>query len=371
MFSKLFGKSNKKNDDDDDDDDTTILYTMPGEDEVLHEATWLQWPHNYGTTKYDRNRKRLERYEESYILMVQELCKSDERVRIIVYDEESLNRLRPILEQRIGTSNMKQIDMYVMKYDDVWIRDNGPIFVYDKRNANRLCITNWEFNGWGKKVDDYKLSNEIPKLVGAALSMNVIDIPENFVHEGGSVEIDVTGGTLLGKKSSILNSNRNPGWNIEDVEYYYRKYLGVTNFIWLDGKKGGSDITDDHIDGTARFANGDTIVTYYRDDFVNKKEYDILKESKNANGQHYKIVHLPITSKKLSGYGDYGFYINYYVGNTVVLVPSFNDPNDTKAQDVLSKVYPTRRVVGIPMIEILKDGGMIHCITQQQPISKV
>ena len=111
----------------------------------------------------------------------------------------------------------------------------------------------------------------------------------------------------MAKKSSILNRNRNRRWTQADAEAYFRKYLGVTNFIWLDGTK-NYDITDDHIDGTARFANGDTIVTHYRSDFWVRSEYDVLKAAKDVNGKTYKIVHLPLTKFKVPGVWDYGIY---------------------------------------------------------------
>ena len=58
-----------------------------------------------------------------------------------------------------------------------------------------------------------------------------------MVNEGGSIELDGKG-TLMAKQSSILNNNRNPGWSRDDTEVYFRYFLGVTNFIWLDGAKG-------------------------------------------------------------------------------------------------------------------------------------
>lgn len=140
----------------------------------------------------------------------------------------------------------------------------------------------------------------------------------------------------------------------------------VTNFIWLDGTP-GLDITDDHIDGTARFANGNTIVTFFRDDFEDPREYDRLKQATNVQGQPYKMVHLPLTKRKVVN-RDYGYYINYYVGNKVVLAPSFDDPSDEEAKNILQALYGDRRMVMIPMTEVLKDGGMMHCVTQQQPL---
>ena len=172
----------------------------------------------------------------------------------------------------------------------------------------------------------------------------------------------------MAKRSSILNNNRNPGASQAEVESYFRRYLGVTNFVWLDGTP-GLEITDDHIDGTARFANGDTIVTFYRDDFIDPSEYDILEAATDADGNTYNIVHLPITRNKVPGIGDYGIYINYYVGNDVVILPAFDDPNDLEAKRTLKGLYPGKKVVLIDFTELYKDGGLVHCVTMQQPVS--
>jgi agmatine deiminase len=339
--------------------DPTASFTMPHEEHV-HEGTWLQWPHDYG---WDPD--HVSRYEDSWVRMAVALH-TGEMVHIIVYDDAERTRVERLLRDD-HQLDMRHVDFYVWPTDDVWARDNGPIFVFDNRHDDNdngaLCIANFVFNGWGGKAD-YYYNNYIPLKIGHALQLPVIDIP--MVHEGGSVEVDGRG-TLMAKRSSILNANRNAGWTQIDAERYFRHYLGVTNFIWLDGKKGGSDITDDHIDGTARFANGDTIVTYYEQDFVNPTEYNILRKAVDVNGQPYQMVHLPVTTKKIQPVGDYGIYINFYVGNDVVLIPSYDDPNDVVAADQLQRLYPARQIVSIPSTEVFCDGGMMHCVTQQQP----
>jgi agmatine deiminase len=331
--------------------DPDNVYTMPAEEEP-HEGTWLQWPHDYGW-----DNRHVERLEESWIQITQALH-NGERVHIIVYDLDEEQRVKSVLENR--GAEMSQLDFYAWPTDDVWVRDNGPIFVFDQEQ--RLRIENWKFNGWGDKTDTW-FDNYIPIQVGNSLNLPVTPVP--MVFEGGSIEVDGRG-TLMAKRSSILNNNRNPGWTQSDAEAYFRRYLGVTNFVWLDGIKEG-DITDDHIDGTARFANGDTIITYFRLDFPRRSEYDALKNAKDADGKSYEMVHLPITTRKIAGVGDYGFYMNYYVGNEVVVIPSFDDPNDDVAAATLQSLYPNRKVVSVNMVELYKDGGMVHCVTQQQP----
>lgn len=365
--SIMFWKGNKGRGGGADSATTTIVppipdphrtFVMPSE-EAPHEGTWLQWPHNRTTGHGSgKDSDLIGRYEGSWIQMTMALH-TDERVHIIVYDDVYRERVRQVLVK--AGCDMDQIDFYVHKTDDVWIRDNGPIFVFDERN--RLHITDWGFNGHGGRYD-YKLSNDIPKLLAQDLNVPVTSIP--MINEGGSIEVDGDG-TLMAKRSSILNKNRNRGWKQEDAEAYFRRYLGVTNFIWLDGQA-GIDITDDHIDGTARFAHNNTIVTFAREDFLNRREYDELKKATNAHGMPYTIVHLPLTRRKVVN-GEYGSYINYYAGNKVVLMPSFDDPSDEEARNTLQALYGVdRTVVMVPMKEVMRDGGMVHCVTQQQPL---
>lgn len=332
-------------------------FTFPAEEEP-HEGTWLQWPHNRSPSR--KGDDILQRFEPAWIQMTKALH-TGEKVHVIVYDEVYKERVQQLLQEEAGC-DMSQIDFFVHPTDHVWCRDNGPIFVRDHdKDDDQLHILDWGFNGWGRK-DDYKLSNEIPKLIAHDLGMPYTTIP--MVNEGGSIEVDGLG-TLMAKKSSILNRNRNKGWTQQDAEVYFSRYLGVSNFIWLEGTPDG-DITDDHIDGTARFANGCTIVTFYRNDFDDPREYDQLQRATNAKGQTYKMVHLPLTTRKVVN-RDYGSYINYYVGNKAVLAPSFDDPSDEMAKRTLEALYG-RKVVLVPMREVLKEGGMIHCVTQQQPL---
>lgn len=285
-----------------------------------------------------------------------EALHTGERVHIIVYNWRQMRQVRRLLRER--ELDMSQIDFWDYPTDDVWIRDNGPIFVYDENDE--LVVENWKFNGWGNKAD-WWYDDYIPIDVARDLNLNRVDV--DMTNEGGSVEVDGKG-TLMAKRSSILNDNRNPGMTQDQAEKYFRQYFGVSNFLWLEGAA-GLDLTDDHIDGTARFAGSDTIVTLERKEFRNAKDYDVLANARNAAGNPYYIVHLPLSDKPV---GDWrGIYINYYVGNEVVIVPTYDDPKDAEAITMLQTLYPTRDVIGIDMQELYLDGGAVHCVTQQQP----
>lgn len=327
------------------------IYYMPSEEE-RHAATWIQWPHDYG---YDYDKVR--RYEPIWIAMTKALH-TGEDVYIIVYNQYEKQRVRQLL-QRKGL-NMNKLQFYVWKTDDVWVRDNGPVYIFNE--ADEMFISDWGFNGWGGKTD-YYYCNRIPSKISRVTGIPKVSV--NMVNEGGSVEIDGNG-TLLAKKSSILNNNRNPGMTQAEAEDYFVTYLGVENFIWLEGLA-GEDVTDDHIDGTARFAHNNTIVTFSPEEAY-EGEYEVLKNARNIDGQPYQIVHLPFTQRKVRGTGDYASYINYYVGNEVVLVPNFNDPMDSVANNILQDLYPNREVIGIDCRQLWKDGGALHCVTQQVPV---
>ncbi len=349
--------------------ETEIMYTMPDESQK-HEGTWLQWPNHYQYGVAYRNS-----LDATWVSMTKELVES-EKVHIIAYDETEKNRITNLLNaENISLTN---IDFKVYKTDDVWARDNGPIYVRD--NNGVLVIENWGFNGWGKKIDEisghaikYSNDNVIPKKIASDQGITCVDISE-MINEGGSIEIDGNG-TLMACKSSILNSNRNSGMTQKQAETIFKKYLGVTNFVWLDGQA-GLDITDQHIDGFARFGNSTTIVTMEQNDLLDfqvlQSDIDKLYLAKNKNGTLYTFLKVPLTQNNVTttsgtNLAYKGSYINYYIANTKVLVPNYNDPNDDKANAIIQKLYPNRTVVGIDVRNLYENGGMVHCVTQQQP----
>ena len=338
-------------------------YTMPDEAKP-HEGTWLQWPHQYqyGITY----RTRL---DATWVAMTKELVQS-EKVHIIAYNATEKNRITNLL--KTAAVPLAKVDFQLLPTNDVWVRDNGPIFVKDARGQMR--IQDWGFNGWGNKTA-YTKCNIIPASIGTAINMPVVNLNTAMKIEGGAYEIDGEG-TFLACKSSILNSNRNPNMTQAQAEAILSNNLGVTKFIWLDGVK-GADITDMHIDGFARFANPTTIVTMNTADLqyweVPTTDITKLFAAKKTNGTPYKLVNLPLTKNDVvTAYGKKlgykGSYVNFYVANTRVLVPFYNDPHDIIAKNILQGLFPTKTVVGIDVRNLYENGGMIHCVTQQQPL---
>lgn len=344
-----------------DKEENTMNYKMPSED-LEHEGTWLIWPHSYTYGKDYRKE-----IEGIWIQMVKALH-HDERIHIIAYNKKEQMRIIKLLEE--DQIDRNQIDFVIAKSNDVWVRDTGPIFVFDENN--KLAIANFKFDGWGEKVE-YKHDDQIPVVVGNQMEMPVVDIFD-FVLEGGSIEIDGNG-TLMATLSSTVSKNRNQTLSIPEVENFLSKYLGVSNFIWLNGVV-DEDITDAHIDGIARFLDDSTILTVSKDDFsqlyehIDMKDYDTLKIAKNIRGETYKMIELPLTKKNVKGLDYKGSYLNYYIGNKVVLMPVYEDENDIVAMDIIARLYPGRKIVPIVVNDLYRYGGMLHCVTQQQPWSE-
>jgi agmatine deiminase len=337
-------------------------YTMPDETQP-HEGTWLQWPHHYqyGTTY--RNR-----LDATWVAMTKAMVES-EKVHLIAYNTAEKTRITNLLTA--ASVPLTNVDFKIFQTNDVWVRDNGPIFVKDA--TGKLQIQDWGFNGWGNKMA-YAKCDKIPTSIATALNMPVVNLNTAMKIEGGGYEIDGEG-VFLACKSSILNKNRNPNMTQAQAETILSTNLGVSNFIWLDGVA-GSDITDMHIDGFARFANATTIVTMNRTDLqywqVPSADITKLYAGKKANGTAYIFEYLPLTKNNVvtaygKNLGEKGSYVNFYVGNTRVLVPSYNDPNDSVAKNILQRLYPTKTVVSIDVRNLYENGGMIHCVTQQQP----
>jgi agmatine deiminase len=55
------------------------------------------------------------------------------------------------------------------------------------------------------------------------------------------------------------------------------------------------------------------------------------------------------------------------VANEVVLVPVYGDVNDASALSIIAEHFPDREIVPILAHVLAELGGMIHCVTQQQP----
>lgn len=332
----------------------SLGYRMPAEWEE-HEATWLAWPKNTETF----SSKIMGDVEKSYVKIVNALADGEE-VRMLVDDERTEGRVRSMIERDVN------VGFYRIRTADVWTRDYCPVYV----SGSSLALTKWTFNAWGEKYEDLRPDDEAGMAV--AQSTGLLIFHPGMVLEGGS--IDVNGrGSLITTEQCLLNPNRNHGMTKLAIERNLGAYLGVDNFIWLKSGIAGDD-TDGHVDALARFVDVETIVCAREQGDKDENHealeanFNVLKDSTDKDGERFEIIELPMPREVKSPYGRLpASYANFYIGNAVVLVPTFDCPADAMALSILRRVFPTRRVVGVDCTALLHGLGTIHCVTQQVP----
>ncbi len=262
------------------------------------------------------------------------------------------------------------IELIVAKFNDLWLRDTGPTFVFNK--LGQRAAINFNFNGWGGgQVHelDAKLASFIARQTGTKQLISSLTL------EGGCFEVDGEG-TAIMSESCILNTNRNPGRAKSDVERELKALLGLDKIIWLKGIK-GKDITDGHTDFYVRFAKPG-VVLVHRDNDPNSFDYQVTRENikrlshlSDAKGRalDIHIIDGPQVWNTHLGTSDFAAgYIGYYVCNNAVIMPKFGDTQaDEKARKVIAQHYPDRQVEQIRIDGIASGGGSIHCATQQEP----
>ena len=196
----------------------------------------------------------------------------------------------------------------------------------------------------------------------------------SMVLEGGSIHVDGAG-TLITTEQCLLNKNRNPNLSKIEIEENLKKYLNIKKIIWL--KNGTDEGTDGHVDNIACFADENKVLALAcndkQDPFYDKlnENLEILKTEKDAEGRRLEVIEIEMSYKRLIPDDDEpSSYINFYIANGGIVMPSFDDEKaDKKAQNIIKSVFPKRKILALNGIDISLGGGNIHCITQQQPLS--
>lgn len=342
-------------------------WRMPAEWE-RHEGTWLGWPHEL--TDWPG---KFAPIPWAFAEMVRLLAEK-ERVFLLVEDASAEKRARAMLNK--AGVKLEAVEFFRVPTDRGWMRDSGPIGVKDAKGD--VLYNNFLFNGWAK-YDNHKKDAVAVKKVNERRKRRLM-FPEyngrRVVLEGGS--IDVNGkGTLLTTEECLQSEiqERNPGFTKEDYAQVFRKYLGVTNVLWLGNGIAGDD-THGHVDDLTRFVNDTTVVTVVEDD-RNELNYAPLSENlerlrkmKDQDGRALQVETLPMPKPVyFDGQRLPSSYANFYIANGLVIVPTFNDSNDRVALNILAKLFPGREIVGIHCRDLVLGLGTLHCMTQQEPVA--
>ena len=270
----------------------------------------------------------------------------------------------PEIRHRCQQAGASRFELFPHPNNDVWCRDHGPIFVKHKESGE-VAVTDWEFNAWGGKFEPWELDNTIPSLISKALGMQ--RFKGNMILEGGAIEVNGAG-QLLTTEAVLLNPNRNPQLDRMAVEQKLRDGFGVSDILWLKQGIEGDD-TDGHIDDLARFINKDTVLAA-TDTGVNQAVLDDnLSRLRSFN---FEVLELPLPEAcELPGWRLPvlpASYVNFVILNGGVLVPTFRQAkNDDRALGMIRELFPDREVKGIDCLDLVEEGGSLHCISQQQP----
>jgi agmatine deiminase len=349
-------------------------FWMPAEFEP-HDGTWMLWPE-----RPDNWRKAAAPAQ-----------------RVLTEVARAIARFEPVT---IGASAAHfegaraalptHIRVVEMSHDDCWARDVGPTFVVNERGAVRGV--DWRFNAWGGDHGGLYSSWHQDDLV----ARKVLEIERreryaaDLVNEGGAIHVDGVG-TALVTEECLLNRNRNPKMTRAQIEKALRAYLGVSTIVWL-GKGVFNDETDGHIDELACFVRPGEVCLTWTDNkrdpqyAISLDAWERLNDARDARGRRFKVhklqmpgplymtakeakglVRRPGTKPRPAGERLAASYANFYIANGGIVMPLLDPRTDRAAAGELRRLFPRRRIVGVPTREVLLGGGNIHCITQQVP----
>jgi agmatine deiminase len=278
--------------------------------------------------------------------------------------------VKPELADQAAAFCGSNIELLMLDHNDSWLRDSGPTII--RNGQGELLGLNWIFNAWGGKFPS-ELDNQVATRVLNHLQIPHLDLP--LVMEGGSFHVDEAG-TLLTTEECLLNSNRNPHLNRQEIETYLRRYLGITKIIWLKRGWDGDD-TDGHIDNVACFARPGVIATQVCHDpvdpnyAISQENLAILQAATDAHGRPFKVI--SINQPPLRWYEGVRLtlsYLNFYFVNGGIVMPLFGGDAtaaDHDALEVIKAVFPERKIATVDGAIIARGGGNVHCLTQQVP----
>jgi agmatine deiminase len=348
-------------------------YSIPAEWEK-HEATWLGWPHNESDWP-----DKIDTIRWVYGEMVRKIS-AGEWVRILVRSNAEAAFATSYLKR--ANCDLNEVEFIVHPTNRGWTRDSGPIHVRRQRSKGRgqkseKAIVHFHFNAWAK-YRNWQLDTKVPETAAKVLKRRLFNAQFNgkkFIVEGGGIEVNGRG-TLLTTEECYQHPTiqvRNRGMTKAQYDEQFKKYLGVTNVLWLVAGPVGDD-THGHIDDICRFVNPKTLVlikeTNKRDENYKPlaENWERVQEFHLEDGSKPQVIALPMPSPLY--YRNWRLpasYANFYICNACVIVPTFNDPNDRIALGILGELFNDRPVVGIHAVDLVLGFGSLHCLTQQEP----
>jgi len=334
---------------------------MPAE-WTLHDAVWTAWPHDP-----EQWLEGLAAPQRALMAMVAAIVDLDgatprgERVELLVRHDDDEAAARGLLGPAAAG-----VRFHHLRYGDVWLRDTGPIFV---TRDGELSAARFQFDGWGGK---YLMDGDREVAAAVMARTGVRGAAFDFVLEGGAIEVDGAG-TLLTTRQCLLGGARNPGLDQAALDARLRWALGASEVVWLD-RGLINDHTDGHIDTLARFvAPGVVACMAAAPGDPNRDALDgivaDLRAARGAAGQQLEVITVPSPGAVLDTAGQLmpASYMNFYLANTTVVIPTYGVTADDAAVAAIAAMFPTRRAIAVDGKAVVVGGGAFHCSTQQQP----
>lgn len=326
-------------------------FRMPAE-WAPHARTWMMWPCREGLwTDMDATRAC---YRD-----VAHAIRRFEPLTMVVRPQDALNAA-----DLLGSD----IELLESPIDDSWCRDAGPCFLTHE-NGTRAGVS-FRFNAWGAKYDPFDGDDQV---AGHILSASgVPSYASELIAEGGGISVDGEG-TALTTLSCFPNTNRNPDWSVQEIEEELKDMLGINKVIWLPGNEMETE-TDGHVDGIAAFVGpghvlmegaGSSVHPFHE---INLSNLDAMRGQTDAQGRPVKVTVIPDAENIDTDKEKFcRSYVNSYIVNGGVVMPSYGIAEDSIVRDVWQDIYPDREISLVNIDAIAEGGGGIHCITQQEP----
>ena len=346
---------------------TPSTLVMPAE-WANHRATWIAWPHLDSDFP-----GKVETVRWAFCELIRHLSQQ-EMVEVLCANQE----LKSDLLNKLERSGIKEnVRAHLCPYERTWLRDSAPTLVRNAHNNKRWI--KWNFNAWAL-YDNFGPDQDIPDFISKTSKIELesaqrTDKASALVLEGGAFDTDGEGSILVTEQCLLSDvQERNPGLSKAGYENCFAHYLGASKTIWLSGGCEGDD-THGHIDDIARFiAPGKVVVASAsesdREQYESSQENIArLKNAKDAMGRSLEVIELPYPNPiYCDGVRLPASYLNFYIANNIVLVPTFNDEKDRSVLGLLADLMPNRKVIGINCVDWVLGYGSLHCSTQQEPL---
>lgn len=312
-----------------------------------HEFVWIGFPHDA-----DEWPDVLDAARADVAAFANAVQASGEQVRLIVRDEAN----RAIAASMVDAG----VALHIHRFGDIWLRDTGPVIVGQgtERTARRFG-----FNFWGGKYDmpgDESIGDDLAAEAGLPVTRC------DWILEGGAIDVDGAG-LCVTTEQCLLNPNRNPSLTREDIEARLKRDLGVDRVLWL-GQGLTNDHTDGHVDNLARFVGPNWLAV--PEAVAGDPNCEIYADARaRAEAFGVSVATIPsVGALTVNGEVAPASYMNFYIANDRIIVPTYGAPNDERAVAVLDSVFPDRGAVGVRANALLSGGGSFHCCSQQMPL---